>query len=375
MKASDNFQVGIIGGGLGGLTLAIQLADAGYSCILFEKNSYPFHKVCGEYISMESWNFLERIGLNPSALELPKINQLHISSLSGKLLKHELVPGGFGISRFTLDHKLYELAKQKGVTVLENCRVTEAEFKNDSFMVKSSQGIVEVKLCVGAWGKKSNMDAFRRGIPDKRKNNYVAIKYHLKLDFPEGVIELHNFKNGYCGISKIENDVLCMCYLTAAKNLKKYKGNIKKMEEGIVMKNPFLKHYFQQAHFLFNAPLAISQVKIGYKSAVENQLLLLGDAAGNIAPLSGNGMSIAMRSSFELFRLMDHYFNQVITRESLNRSYELFWKKEFKKRINRSKTIQRLLKNSNLTNGILLFLKQFPVFRKALVKSTHGAPF
>ncbi len=44
----------IIGGGLGGLCLAIQLARQGVEVILFEKNSYPQHKVCGEYISMES---------------------------------------------------------------------------------------------------------------------------------------------------------------------------------------------------------------------------------------------------------------------------------------------------------------------------------
>ena len=50
-----NFDCAIIGGGLAGLTLAVQLADAGYSVVMFEKGKYPFHKVCGEYISMESY--------------------------------------------------------------------------------------------------------------------------------------------------------------------------------------------------------------------------------------------------------------------------------------------------------------------------------
>ena len=96
MNNTNLYQVSIIGGGLAGLTLAIQLADAGYSCVLFEKNRYPFHKVCGEYISMESWGFLERLGINLFELNLPKINQLHVSSPSGKLLKHQLDLGGFG---------------------------------------------------------------------------------------------------------------------------------------------------------------------------------------------------------------------------------------------------------------------------------------
>ena len=58
-KAIHNlYDCAIIGGGLAGLCLAIQLAKNGHKIILFEKNQYPFHKVCGEYISMESWEFL-----------------------------------------------------------------------------------------------------------------------------------------------------------------------------------------------------------------------------------------------------------------------------------------------------------------------------
>ena len=66
----------IVGGGLGGLCLAIQLAQQGVEVILFEKNNYPQHKVCGEYISMESWGFLTDLGVELDTLNLPKITQL-----------------------------------------------------------------------------------------------------------------------------------------------------------------------------------------------------------------------------------------------------------------------------------------------------------
>jgi len=81
------FDCAIAGGGLAGLTLAVQLADAGYSVILFEKEKYPFHKVCGEYISMESFNFLERIGIPLSAMSLPRINEVLMSAPSGNSIK------------------------------------------------------------------------------------------------------------------------------------------------------------------------------------------------------------------------------------------------------------------------------------------------
>lgn len=372
------YQISIVGGGLAGLTLAIQLADAGYSCVLFEKNKYPFHKVCGEYISMESWRFIERLGLDLSELELPKISRLQVSSPAGKLLKHRLDPGGFGISRHLLDAKLAEIAKAKGVVLLDNCRVNNITFADGQFTIETAAGIFRSEICVGSWGKKSNLDTkLSRAFTNEKKSgkNYVGIKYHISIDFPSDLIELHNFENGYCGISKIEENKYCLCYLSDSDNLKKYSGDIKKMEEQVLMKNPFLKKYFGTAQFLFSEPLAISNIRIGYKNAVEDHILMVGDTAGNIAPLSGNGMSMAMRSSFRLNELLADYFNNKLTRQELEQQYSGFWRSQFKKRVQFSAFLQKLLKNESMTNMAILTLKAFPFLRKILVRSTHGKPF
>ncbi|MBL0331164.1 MAG: NAD(P)/FAD-dependent oxidoreductase [Bacteroidetes bacterium] len=378
MQITNSNKVSIIGGGLAGLTLAIQLADAGYSCVLFEKNKYPFHKVCGEYISMESWGFLERLGLNLTELNLPKITQLHVSSPSGKLLKHQLDLGGFGISRYLLDSKLAEIAKAKGVLLLDDCRVNDVKFENEKFTIDSTKGSFISDICVGAWGKKSNLDTkLSREFTKEEKSgkNYVGIKYHINIDFPNDLIELHNFENGYCGLSKIEGSRYCLCYLTDSENLKKHNGDIKSMEEAVLFKNPFLKGYFSKSKFLFEEPLAISQIKIGYKNAVENHILMLGDTAGNIAPLSGNGMSMAMRSSFYMNQLLVDYFNKKSTRAELEKNYQHFWKKQFKNRVVFSEFLQKLLKNTTMTNFAISVLKTFPFLRNMVVKSTHGKPF
>lgn len=49
----------IIGGGLAGLVNAICMARAGLDVLLVEKRHYPYHKVCGEYISNEVVPFLQ----------------------------------------------------------------------------------------------------------------------------------------------------------------------------------------------------------------------------------------------------------------------------------------------------------------------------
>src|SRR5436189_4662206 len=67
----EEYDVAIVGGGLAGLALSVQLAKNSHKIILLEKEQYPFHKVCGEYISLESWNFLVSLGLDLATMNLP----------------------------------------------------------------------------------------------------------------------------------------------------------------------------------------------------------------------------------------------------------------------------------------------------------------
>jgi flavin-dependent dehydrogenase len=100
MNNEQVYDIAITGGGLAGLSLAILQAQAGKSVILFEKNTYPFHRVCGEYISLESWDFLESLGLPLSQMNLPIIKNLQVTSPSGTSLETKLDLGGFGVSRY-----------------------------------------------------------------------------------------------------------------------------------------------------------------------------------------------------------------------------------------------------------------------------------
>src|ERR1700712_4478301 len=105
-KEMEIYDVAVIGGGLAGLALAIQLAKENFKVIIIEKETYPFHKVCGEYISFECWNFLESLGYPLSDMDLPQIKQLLVSSPSGNTVEHALPLGGFGISRYKIDAEL-----------------------------------------------------------------------------------------------------------------------------------------------------------------------------------------------------------------------------------------------------------------------------
>jgi flavin-dependent dehydrogenase len=373
------FDCGIAGGGLAGLTLAIQLIDAGHSVVLFEKEQYPFHKVCGEYISMESYDFLERIGMPLSTMGLPIINEVKISSPNGTTLTRKLDLGGFGISRFALDSILAAIAKNKGVVLLQETKVTDIIFEDDFFLIKTDQHTYRTKTAFGAYGKRSALDKKlnRQSVnavsPGEKK--YVGVKYHIKLSFPVNRIELHNFKDGYCGISKVDEDKYCLCYLTDSKNLKNNNNDIKLMEQNVLMKNPFLKKYFTEAAFLFKQPLTISQITFSKKSAIENHVLMLGDAAGSIAPLCGNGMSMAMHASFIAFQLTDNYLQGQLSRQDFEASYVSEWNRLFSARIKTGQYLQHLFGKVLVTNIAISLLKRIPLIADKLISTTHGDKF
>ena len=150
MSKVDTYDCAFIGGGLAGLTAAINLAKSGYRILLFEKESYPFHKVCGEYISMESWDYLLSLGVPLEELQLPRIHQLLVSAPSGLTLEQDLPLGGFGISRYLLDDTLMQLAKNIGVKILNPAKVDSVEFDGEQFTINSSAGTYTSTCCCGS---------------------------------------------------------------------------------------------------------------------------------------------------------------------------------------------------------------------------------
>jgi flavin-dependent dehydrogenase len=381
----SKYDVAIIGGGLSGLALSIQLARKNHTVILFEKEKYPFHKVCGEYISMESWNFLESLGLPFSTLSLPKIDTLNLTAPNGKSFTTKLPLGGFGISRYKIDNLLSALAKESGVHLLDETKVENAYFAEDRFLVnyfsKHNKGIeqIEATVCCGAYGKRSNLDVkWKREFllkTDPRIDNYIAVKYHVKTSWPANIIGLHNFRNGYCGISQIEEEKYCLCYLTTAANLKKNNNSISSMQENILFRNPVLREIFSSSKFLFSFPITISQISFGKKSLVENNILMLGDAAGMITPLCGNGMSMALNASKLATLCIGEFLDKKISRNEMAGRYKILWNKEFSTRLTTGRILQRFFGSEFLSNVFVTGFKTFPFLAQSIIRKTHGKSF
>jgi flavin-dependent dehydrogenase len=377
MSGAVTYDAAIIGGGLAGLCLALQLREAGKSVILFEKEHYPMHRVCGEYISNESTAFLKSLGLNTDLY--PSIRKLTVTAPDGTRLSQDLPLGGIGISRYRLDAFLAGKARSAGVMVQEGEKVTQVEFMEGWFNVTTSSGNCSASVVAGTFGKRSNLDLrwnrpFVQQKPSKL-NNYIGVKYHVRIELPKDRIALHNFRDGYCGISAVEDDRYCLCYLTTAANLEAAGNNIRTLEQEVLFRNPELKQIFQAAEFLYEKPLTISQVSFDRKSLVEDHVLMVGDAAGMITPLCGNGMSMAMHAAKMASAHILSFLAGTISRHEMERRYEENWKSAFSARLRTGRAVQSMFGKPAVTNLFIRAMRPFPSLVRELVKSTHGQPF
>ena len=159
MESSQSiYDVVIIGGGLAGLSAAIHLRKHDFKVVLIEKNEYPKHKVCGEYISNEVLPYLEYLGVDVFALGAKKITKFELSSSKNHLVTSDLPMGGFGISRYALDEALFLRAKSNGVKVMQDS-VVDVHFSNELFKMETkSNGNLTSKIAIGAYGKRAALD-------------------------------------------------------------------------------------------------------------------------------------------------------------------------------------------------------------------------
>ena len=372
MKITTTFDVIIVGGGLAGLTSAIHLSTRKKRVLLIEKNEYPKHKVCGEYISNEVLPYLNSLGINPINEGAKQITKVQISTTKSNLIKGELPLGGFGMSRYFLDNLLVKKAHLNGVQILKDT-VDSIHFKKDSFTITTkSSGVFQSKITIGAFGKRSSLDQKMKRKFIQKKSPYLAVKIHVKGVFPENLVALHNFKGGYCGVSKVEDNAINVCYITEYRSFKKHK-NITDFQEQVVFKNEHLRKIFKESTPVFEKPLTISQVSFQTKNPVEDHIIMCGDTAGMIHPLCGNGMGMAISSArLASVRILQFLNGEIKTREGLEKQYLRDWNKEFKIRLKTGHFIAWLFRNQTISQIAYSILKRIPSLLPKMIKFTHG---
>lgn len=115
----------------------------------------------------------------------------------------------------------------------------------------------------------------------------------------------------------------------------------------------------------------ITEINFERKLPVENHLLLLGDAAGLITPLCGNGMAMAIHSA----KLACEALQRGKTRQEVEEYYARSWNEQFYKRLGAGRAIQRLFGSGRGSVIARNLIAHVPFVARTLLKNTHGQPF
>ena len=372
MSDLQTYDLLIIGGGLAGLCCALHLSMNGCKVLLIEKHEYPHHKVCGEYVSNEILPYLNSLGVYPMEVGAKCISKLEISTKNGMLLSSQLPLGGFGLSRYAFDQMFYEAVKDKVDFIFDT--VERVGFSRSTFTVQTQEKLsFRANFVVGAFGKRSNIDTFMKRKFIKKTSPWLAVKGHYNYNFPDDTVALHNFEGGYCGLSKTETNAVNACYLTTYESFKRF-GNIPAFQENVLSENPHLKLFFQESKPIFKNPLTISQISFDAKKPVVDHIFMIGDSAGLIHPLCGNGMAMAIHSA----KIFSEIFLKEFSKEEVNRNrmeteYAQRWQETFSKRLKNGRRIQSILLRPVAASIGFSAVKRMPFLLNNLIRSTHGS--
>jgi flavin-dependent dehydrogenase len=364
----------VIGGGLAGLTSASLLAREGFHVLVLEKTKYPAHKVCGEYVSQEVIPLLRELGIWPFPFNTPLIQRVRMTSPGGKQVTEDLDMGGFGISRYQFDYHFARKAKAWGAEVQEGTKVQGVAYQpeKDTFSIQTHKGYHYARLVLGNFGKRSVMDRYLKRRFLNKPSPYVGVKHHIVADAPKDEVALHCFPQGYCGVSRVENDRYSFCYLVRREALKQA-GGIPELERTVLQQNPFLEKLFQEGHFYWSKPLVINEISFEQKSLVHNHVVTSGDASGMITPLCGNGMAMAIRGSQLLVEHALPFLRGKQSRQSFEAAYQKAWQKQFSKRMEVGKFLQDYgFGHKRYTDWAVSLFKMAPFLRRNIIKKTHG---
>jgi len=293
------YDAAVIGGGVAGAALAAELARAGRSVILFEKEKAAHDKVCGEFISHEGIRYLHGLGVSLEGLGALPIRHVRLARHADTVTV-ELPFEALSLSRRVLDETLLQLASKAGTEIQRGIRVKALEKDGNAWAVHlEDKESIAAKAIFLATGKHDLKDWKRtRG----HHPECIAFKAYWRLKADQaaelsGHVELILFPGGYAGLQGVEGGRANLCLIVRKDAYAARYGSWESLLSGMQERCPHLKNRLDGAAALMDKPLAISGLPFGHVAWESGGVWRLGDQAAAIPSFSGDGMSIALHSA------------------------------------------------------------------------------
>jgi menaquinone-9 beta-reductase len=321
----------IIGGGLAGLTLGIELRQKKIPATIYEAGHYPRHRVCGEFISGRGQATLMRLGLRELLNRSGAVSAMTAAffSTNRSTSSRPLPAAAICLSRCTFDNALAEKFRELGGELLEDKRVPTENIGEG--IVRASGRRAKVKPAGARW---FGLKIHARGVP-------------LVAD-----LELHFLPQGYVGLCKINGGEVNVCGLFRKRGDEN--GEFKNRREFLRgLPGSPLRDRLVGAEFDEDSFCAIAGLSLRPQQAAARAEICVGDAITMIPPVTGNGMSMAFESAELAVAPIAAWSRGEISWHDARKNIARDCDAAFARRLAWAKWLQRLVLTPSLQNPLV----------------------
>lgn len=373
-NAGAEYDLIVVGAGPAGSACAITAARHGAKVLLLEKDTFPRHKVCGEFVSGESLRLLGSLlegapqwnGASLHSIDgndddgfssRPEINSARLF-VDGKTVHFPVLPAARSIPRFDLDAALFASAQRSGIQTREGVTVRGVE-QNGTFVVATDAGRFTAKAVVNATGRWSQLT--RYDVAGKEK--WIGLKAHFSEAEPPSSVDLYYFPGGYCGVQAVSKNAVNACAMVRA--------DAARSLEDVFAAHPAL---WQRSRAWSPIFATVTTSPLYFRSPVtcESGVFHAGDSAGFIDPFAGDGISLALQSGTLAARTLIGFLQGKISMAETQRRYQEAYARRMAPAFRNSARLRKVLEAPNWLRSILLGLAGTRPVARMIVKGTRA---
>jgi flavin-dependent dehydrogenase len=353
---SDLFDAAVVGAGPAGSAAATILARGGRRVLLFERDSFPRPKVCGEFLSSDALPNLGKLGVREAVERAgpERIDRGSIHWPGGRSVSFRLPAPAYGLSRLLFDDLLARQASNAGADTRFNARVTSVETLPGVFQLRFSHARVKrevrSRFVIGAWGRWDALDRkLDRGFQLARSRYFGWSRdYEGNTAGLAGQVRLYVFAGGYCGLSRVEGGRVNLAGVVLESVLHGQQAGWEGILERAKGSNPALAADLSaltpgSIGFLGTGPVFFTA-----KPPSEDGILMAGDAAGVIDPFSGEGQAAALASGILAGETVEKALAEGLSPAQAATLYARAWKRSNARRFTWSSAFRLLMLNPRL---------------------------
>lgn len=297
-KTTETTDVVIVGGGPAGLAAAIVLARAGIQVVLCEQRSYPVDKVCGEGLMPTGVHHLRQLGVDVAAA-FP-LAGVRYQSPDGCVAVGRFAQGpGAGIRRTALSQAMLAAARQHAtLAIRENSRVQLEEGGSAGVTVHVEGARLRARLVIGADGLHSAVRRWAGLERQGRRHWRWGVRQHYRIAPWSDSVEVYWSGLGVeAYVTPVAATEVGVAFLWHRQSPAVDRG--RSFVPALVATFPVLARRLQDARPVTEAR-AIGPLQQRTTAVVADGILLLGDAAGYLDAITGEGLSLAFAQALAL---------------------------------------------------------------------------